>query len=39
MDPLLAKHSEINNGLSVSEHMYIKYGAFTFHISTQSSMH
>ena len=28
MDPLLAKKSEINNGLNVSEHMYIKYDAY-----------
>ena len=26
----LAKKTEINNGLNVLEHMYIKYDAYTF---------
>ena len=35
---LLEKQSEINNEENVSEHMYIKYDAYHFHISTQCSM-
>ena len=35
----LSKQNEINSELNVSEHMYIKYDAYTFHMSTQCSMH
>ena len=37
MTPLLAKQSEINNGVNVLEHKYIKYELFTFYIRTQCS--
>ena len=39
MASLLAKQNEINDGLNVLERMYIKYDAYTFHISTQCSIH
>ena len=39
MASLLEKQSVINNGLNVSEHMYIKYDAYAFHVSFQCSIH
>ena len=39
MASLLARQNENNNGLNVLERMYIKYNAYTFHISTQCSIH
>ena len=39
MDPLLAKQSEIYHRLNMSEHMYIKFDAYSFRVSTQCLVH